>query len=195
MNHRARAILAPLAGAIAIAIAAAIASPATVAIGQNHLPAGQSPYLDAARSERIDWYPWGKEAFQKAQELDRPVFLDLGATWCPWCKLMDRDSYKDSETAAYVNSHFVAIKVDFDADPSLSAEFERAQAVMNLPAGLPLVAFLTPTGKLYLGGSYFPNTATKDKPSFREALEQADHMFREERAAAEHDGFKMKIGE
>jgi len=195
MNHRARTFLAPLAAAIAIATVMAIASAARGATTQNHLPVGRSAYLDRARGERIDWYPWGKEGFQKARELDQPILLDLGATWCPWCRLMERDSYNDVGTATYINSHFVAIKVDFDADPKLSADFERAQAFMNLPAGLPLTAFLTPDGKLYAGGGYFPKTATKNKPAFREVLEQADQMFREQRAAIEREGFEMKIGE
>lgn len=195
MLHRARFALAPLAGAIVIAAAAAIASHALQAPVHRHLPIGQSAYLDRARGERIDWYPWGKEAFDKARELNRPVLLDLGAVWCPWCKLMERDSYDDPKTADFIDRHFVSIKVDFDVDQKLSADFERTQALMNLPAGLPLIAFLTPEGKLYLGGGYFPRAATRDKPSFREELERAEQMFRRERPTIEREGFQIKIGE
>ena len=108
---------------------------------------------------------------------------------------MERDSYNDVETAGYIASRFVAVKVDYDADPKLSAEFERAQAFINLPAGLPLTAFLTPDGKLYFGGGYFPKKAATDKPAFRQALEQASDMFRSRQAEIERDGFDMKIGE
>jgi uncharacterized protein len=174
-----------------MAIAAAAQGPTR----QNHLPTGQSAYLDSGHRERVDWYPWDKEAFRVARERNQPILLDLGASWCPWCKLMERDSYTDIGTADYINNHFVAIKVDFDGDPKLSAEFERAQAFANLPAGLPLTAFLTPEGKLFSGGGYFPKNATADKPAFRQTLEEASRMFRAQRETIEREGFQMKIGE
>jgi uncharacterized protein len=197
MYPRTNSSLTPLVAAIAIPFASvmAIAAAPRRAATQNHLPAGQSAYLDRARGDRVDWYPWGKEAFRKARERNLPVLLDLGATWCPWCNLMERDSYDDAEIAGFIASHFVAVKVDYDADPKLSAEFERAQAFINLPAGLPLTAFLTPDGVLYFGGGYFPRKAAADKPAFRQALEKASDMFRSRRAEIERDGFEMKIGE
>jgi uncharacterized protein YyaL (SSP411 family) len=195
MRHLARALPPPVAVAIVVACAMALAAAAQGTARQNHLPVGQSAYLDNAQRERVDWYPWTKEAFRKAQERNQPILVDLGATWCPWCKLMERDSYNDPETAAFIDSHFVAVKVDFDADPKLSAEFERAQAFANLPAGLPLTAFLTPDGRLYFGGGYFPKEATAEKPAFRQTLEEASRMFRGRRATIEREGFQMKIGE
>jgi uncharacterized protein YyaL (SSP411 family) len=95
--------------------------------------------------------------------------------------------------AAFIDSHFVAVKVDYDAAPKLSAEFERAQAFANLPAGLPLTAFLTTNGKLYSGGGYSPKKAAADKPAFRRSLEEASRMFRDQRATIEREGFQMKI--
>ena len=178
-----------------VACAMALAAAAQGATRQNHLPVGQSAYLDSTQKERVDWHPWDKEAFRKARERNQPILVDLGATWCPWCKLMERDSYNDPETAAFIDSHFVAVKVDFDADPKLSAEFERAQAFANLPAGLPLTAFLTSDGRLYFGGGYFPKEATAEKPAFRQTLEEASRMFRDRRATIEREGFQMKIGE
>jgi uncharacterized protein YyaL (SSP411 family) len=197
MRHLARALPLPVAVAVAMVVACmmALAAAAPGTTRQNHLPVGQSAYLDSAQRQRVDWYPWGKEAFRKARERNQPTLLDLGATWCPWCKLMERDSYNDPETAAFIDSHFVAVKVDYDADPKLSAEFERAHAFANLPAGLPLTAFLTPDGKLYSGGGYFPKKATADNPSFRQALEEASHMFRDQRETIEREGFQLKIGE
>ena len=109
--------------------------------------------------------------------------------------VLDERPLSNAQAEAFIDSHFVAVKVDFDADPKLSAEFERAQAIANLPAGLPLTAFFTPDGKLYSGGGYFPKEATADKPAFRQTLEEASRMFRDLRATIEREGFQMKIGE
>jgi hypothetical protein len=140
---------------------------------RNHLAGQNSVYLSRAAAQPVDWYPWSVEAFQRAKELNRPILLDVGAVWCPWCSLMDRDTYTNSETADYINQHFVAVKVDFDASPKLVAQLQRAQAVLNLPAGLPLTSFITPDGKLYSGAGYLPAQKKDDQQSFREAAEQA----------------------
>ena len=139
----------------------------------NHLSGQTSPYLKRAVSQPVDWYPWGPESFKRAIELDRPILLDVGAVWCPWCSLMDRDTYTNVATAEYINQHFVPIKVDFDAAPDLVAQLQRAQAVLNLPAGLPLTSFITPDGKLYFGGGYLAAEHKAHKLSFREAAEEA----------------------
>lgn len=140
---------------------------------RNHLVGQNSVYLSRAAAQPVDWYPWGAEAFEHAKELNRPILLDVGAVWCPWCRLMDRDTYTNPETAEYINQHFVAVKVDFDASPTLVAQLQRAQAVLNLPAGLPLTSFITPDGKLYSGAGYLPAQGNGEKQSFREAAEQA----------------------
>jgi uncharacterized protein YyaL (SSP411 family) len=139
----------------------------------NPLGGQTSPYLKRAASQPVDWYPWCAEAFKRATELGRPILLDVGAVWCPWCSLMDRDAYTNIATAEYVNQHFVSIKVDFDATPDLVAQLQRAQAVLNLPAGLPLASFITQDGKLYFGGGYLPAEHKAGKLSFREAAEEA----------------------
>ncbi|MGA7572426.1 MAG: DUF255 domain-containing protein [Terriglobales bacterium] len=143
------------------------------ASARNHLSGQRSVYLSRAAGQPVDWYPWSAEAFQRARELDRPILLDVGAVWCPWCRLMDQDTYTNSETADYINQHFVAVKVDFDASPKLVAQLQRAQAMMNLPAGLPLTSFLTPDGKLYFGAGYLPSEGNADKQSFKDTAEQA----------------------
>ncbi len=139
----------------------------------NHLAGQKSAYLTRAAGQPVDWYPWGAAAFQRAKELDRPILLDVGAIWCPWCALMDKETYTNAETADYINQHFVAVKVDYDAAPELVKQLQKAQALLNLPAGLPLTSFMTPEGKLYAGAGYLPSAATSEKQSFKQAAEDA----------------------
>ena len=169
-------------------------SPAAPA-SKNHLSGSRSAYLQRASDQPVEWYPWGEEAWRKAKETNRPILLDVGATWCSWCSLMDRESYLQPEMASFINQNFIAVKVDFDADPKLSAKLERAQAFMNLPAGLPLTAFLTPSGVLYSGGGYFPAKAENGKPAFRAALEEALKLYRTGRTQIEKEGFSVVSGE
>ena len=162
---------------LAIALICWLAAHAGAQTNGNHLAGALSPYLKRASGQPVDWYPWGPDAFKRAQELNRPILLDVGAVWCPWCGLMDRDTYNNTATAEYINQRFVAVKVDFDASPELVAEIGRAQAVLNLPAGLPLTAFLTPDGKLYFGAGYLPAVHQAAKLSFRETAAEALRLF------------------
>jgi uncharacterized protein len=143
----------------------------------NHLAGEHSLYLTRAIHQPVDWYPWGKDAFRRAAELNVPILLDVGAVWCPWCDLMDRDTYSRPETAAYINQHFVAVKVDYDSSPKLVAQLQRAQAVLNLPAGLPLTSFITPEGKLYFGAGYLTAQEKNKRRSFREVADEALARF------------------
>lgn len=158
----------------------------------NHLSGQTSPYLKRAVSQPVDWYPWGAEVFQRAKELDRPILLDVGAVWCPWCSLMDRETYTHVATAEYVNQHFVSVKVDFDTAPELVAQLQRAQAVLNLSAGLPLTSFITPDGKLYFGAGYLPAEHKGDKPSFREAAEEALKRYTD-KSKIEEESFQLEV--
>jgi len=101
----------------------------------NHLSGQTSLYLKRAVSQPVDWYPWGPGAFQRAKQLNRPILLDVGAVWCPWCILMDRETYTNASAADYINQHFVAVKVDFDSAPELVAQLQRAQAVLTFLQG------------------------------------------------------------
>src|SRR5580692_305105 len=158
----------------------------------NHLSGQTSQYLKRAVSQPVDWYPWGAGAFQRAKQLNRPILLDVGAVWCPWCILMDRETYTNASTADYINEHFVAVKVDFDSAPELVAQLQRAQAVLNLPAGLPLTSFITPDGKLYFGGGYLPAEHKADKLSFREAAEEALKRYADKNKIAE-ESFQLEV--
>jgi uncharacterized protein YyaL (SSP411 family) len=140
----------------------------------------------------VDWYPWGEEAFRRAKDLDRPILLNLGAEWCPYCAQMDRESYSQPELARFINDQFVAVKIDYDLQPEIAARLQRAQAFMNLPVGLPLTAFLSPSGKPYFGGGYFPAKARLGKPSLQEMLKGALQMFREQREVLEQGGIDVR---
>lgn len=162
----------------------------------NHLSGGaSSDYLKRAEAQPVNRYPWSAEAFAEARRRDVPVLLDVGAVWCPWCSLMDRESYTNAETAEYINANFVAAKVDFDQDPRLSAKLQRAQALLNLPAGLPLTAFVTPEAKLHYGGAYFPAEARGGKAAFRDVLREALQRFRHHRSEIERTGFDVVLSE
>ena len=158
----------------------------------NHLSGQRSEYLKRAASQPVDWYPWGATAFERARELNRPILLDVGAVWCPWGSLMDRDTYTKNETADYINQHFVSVKVDFDQSPELVAQLQRAQAVLNLSAGLPLTSFITPDGKLFFGAGYLPAEHKGDKSSFRQASEDALDRFADE-SKIEQESFQLEV--
>lgn len=184
MRERVLLVLVAFLGWISCAVAQA--SP-------NHLMGEHSPYLRQALEQPVDWYPWSEDAFQRARALNRPVLLDIGAVWCPWCGLMDRDTYTNPEAADFINQHFVAVKVDFDASPKLVAQLQRAQALLNLPVGLPLTSFLTPDGKLYFGAGYLPAEHKDGKPSFREVADEALVRFADKQKIDEQS-FQLEIG-
>src|SRR5271167_3924348 len=180
-------------GTFALLIATTLAAMHTAqASAPNHLGGQSSVYLARAARQPVNWYSWGGEAFNRAKELDRPILLDVGAVWCPWCSLMDRDTYTNPETADYINQYFVAVKVDFDASPKLVAQLQRAQAILNLPAGLPLTSFITPDGKLYFGGGYLPAEHKAHKLSFREAAEEALKRYADKSKIAE-ESFQLQV--
>lgn len=176
--------------AIVFSLAWALAAPAQEKL--NHLGGETSPYLKRAISQPVDWYPWNAAAFRRAKELNRPILLDVGAVWCPWCDLMDRDTYTNAATADYINQHFVAVKVDFDASPKLVAQLQRAQALLNLPAGLHLTSFITPDGKLYFGAGYLPSEHQGDKSSFREAADEALARYAD-KSKIDEESFQLEV--
>jgi uncharacterized protein len=176
--------------AIVFSLACTAAAPAQEKL--NHLAGESSSYLKRAIAQPVDWYPWGAAAFRRAKELNRPMLLDVGAVWCPWCDLMDRETYTNAVTADYINRHFVAVKVDFDASPKLVAQLQRAQAILNLPAGLPLTSFLTPDGKLYFGAGYLPLKPKGDKQSFQEAADEALARYAQ-KSKIDEDSFQLGV--
>jgi len=118
----------------------------------------------------IQWQEWGPEAFATAQRENKPMLLDIGAVWCHWCHVMDRESYDDPEIAKIVNEHFIAVKVDRDERPDIDSRYQAAVQAVSGQGGWPLTAFLTPDGKPFYGGTYFPPQDHYGRPSFRRVL-------------------------
>ena len=136
----------------------------------NSLARASSAYLRSAMHQPIQWHEWGADAFAAAQRENKPMLLDIGAVWCHWCHVMDRESYDDAEIAAIVNQHFIAVKVDRDERPDIDSRYQAAVQAVSGQGGWPLTAFLTPDGKPFYGGTYFPPSDGYGRPSFRRVL-------------------------
>src|SRR5579884_2604330 len=145
----------------------------------NRLAAATSAYLRSAAHQPVEWYPWGEEAFARARAEDRPLLLDVGAVWCHWCHVLDRESYEDPEVAAIINQHFVAVKVDRDERPDVDVRYQNAVSSISGQGGWPLTAFLTPQGKPFYGGTYFPPDDHYGRPSFKRVLLAISDAYRE----------------
>ncbi len=127
----------------------------------------------------IQWHEWGAEAFAAAQRDNKPMLLDVGAVWCHWCHVMDRESYEDPQIAEIVNEHFVAVKVDRDERPDIDSRYQAAIQAVSGQGGWPLTAFLTPDGKPFYGGTYFPPSDGYGRPSFRRVLLSIANAYKE----------------
>src|SRR5438445_8537395 len=127
----------------------------------------------------IHWYEWGEEAFAAAQRENKPMLLDIGAVWCHWCHVMDRESYDDAEVAGIVNENFIAVKVDRDERPDIDSRYQTAISAISGQGGWPLTAFLTPEGKPFYGGTYFPPDEHWGRPSFKRVLLSIAQAYRE----------------
>ncbi|HEY4380678.1 MAG TPA: thioredoxin domain-containing protein [Acidobacteriaceae bacterium] len=138
--------------------------------GTNSLVGAASAYLRSAMNQPVGWMEWGQAAFDRAAEEDKPILLDIGAVWCHWCHVMDRESYEDGTTAEIINEHFVAVKVDRDERPDVDTRYQAAVSAISGQGGWPLTAFLTPEGKPYFGGTYFPPEDRHGRPSFQRVL-------------------------
>ncbi|HXZ28531.1 MAG TPA: thioredoxin domain-containing protein, partial [Terriglobales bacterium] len=136
----------------------------------NALERAASAYLRSAMHQPIRWHEWGDEAFAAARRDNKPILLDIGARWCHWCHVMDRESYESDEVAAIINQRFVAIKVDRDERPDIDARYQAAVSALSGQGGWPLTAFLTPEGKPFYGGTYFPPEDHWGRPGFKRVL-------------------------
>ena len=147
----------------------------------NRLSEASSAYLRSAAHQPVHWHPWGPEAFAAAQAADRPILLDIGAVWCHWCHVMDGESYEDPALGEFLNQHFTCVKVDRDERPDVDTRYQRAVQTISGQGGWPLTAFLTPTGEVFYGGTYFPPDGKYGRPGFRSVLEQVLRVYRTQR--------------
>jgi len=126
----------------------------------------------------IHWHEWGEEAFAAARDENKPILLDIGAVWCHWCHVMDRESYDDPAIAQIINEHFIAVKVDRDERPDVDSRYQIAVNAISGQGGWPLTAFLTPDGHPYFGGTYFPPNDLHGRPSFKRVLQTLADAYR-----------------
>lgn len=154
----------------------------------NRLASERSAYLRHAARQKIDWYPWSEEAFEKAGREDKPVFLSSGAIWCHWCHVMAKESFEDDEAAAILNERYVAIKLDRDERPDIDRRYQQAVAAMGQGGGWPLSVFLTPDKKPFFGGTYFPPVEHHGMPGFKTLLLAISQYYREKKQEIEESG-------
>jgi len=152
---------------------------------ENRLKDSASPYLRSAAHQPIDWHEWGDAAFERAKSEDKPILLDIGAVWCHWCHVIDRESYENAEIAKIINEHFVAVKVDRDERPDVDSRYQSAVSAISGQGGWPLTGFLLSDGKPFFGGTYFPPDDQMGRPGFRRVLLAVADSYRNKRAELE----------
>ncbi|MFC1513979.1 thioredoxin domain-containing protein [candidate division KSB1 bacterium] len=176
-------------------------------IKRNNLDKALSSYLRSAKNQPVHWQEWSEKIFITAEELDKPILLDVGAVWCHWCHVMDRESYENDETAEIINSYFIPVKVDRDERPDVDRRYQTFIQALGAGGGWPLTGFLTPQGKLFYGGTYFPPENTMGRPGFKNVLlsisknyhENIDQVFDNAseifRQISDHEKQKFKPGD
>jgi uncharacterized protein YyaL (SSP411 family) len=147
----------------------------------NRLAAESSPYLLQHAGNPVDWFPWGEEAFEAAAERDVPIFLSIGYSTCHWCHVMAHESFEDRGIAAFLNEHFVAVKVDREERPDVDAVHMRAAQAMGVRGGWPLSVFLTPDGLPVFAGTYWPPEPRGGMPGFLQVLGAVAEAWRTDR--------------
>jgi uncharacterized protein len=147
----------------------------------NRLAQETSPYLLQHKDNPVDWRPWGPETLAEASDQDKPILLSIGYSACHWCHVMERESFEDPETAAYMNEQFVPIKVDREERPDVDDIYMEAVQGMTGHGGWPLTAFLDSEGVPFYGGTYFPPEPRQGMPSFRQVLEATAGAYRTQR--------------
>jgi len=152
---------------------------------ENRLKDSASPYLRSAAHQPIDWHEWGEAAFARAKSEDKPILLDIGAVWCHWCHVIDRESYENADIAKIINEYFVAVKVDRDERPDVDSRYQSAVSAISGQGGWPLTGFLLSDGKPFFGGTYFPPDDQMGRPGFRRVLLAVADSYRNKRADLE----------
>ena len=148
----------------------------------NGLANEKSAYLKHAADQKIEWLPWSEEAFERAKDEDKPVFLSSGAVWCHWCHVMAKECFYDEDIARLLNSKFVCIKLDRDERPSIDRRYQMAVSAMGSGGGWPLTVFLTPDKKPFYGGTYFPPEDKLGRPGLKKVLNTIGSYYKTNRA-------------
>ena len=143
----------------------------------NRLAEQTSPYLRIHSEDPVDWFPWGEEAFARARDEGKPIFLSIGYASCHWCHVMHRESFKDPVIAEMLNDRFVSVKVDRESRPDVDEVYMAYVVAANGHGGWPMTVFLTPELVPVVGGTYFPPERSFGIPSFAEVLEQVGSAF------------------
>ena len=137
----------------------------------NRLASATSPYLQQHADNPVDWWEWSPEAFAQARSRDLPVLLSVGYAACHWCHVMAHESFEDVETAEYLNTHFVPIKVDREERPDIDAVYMEATQAMTGQGGWPMTCVLTADAEPFFAGTYFPKEPRHGMPAFRQVLD------------------------
>ncbi len=157
----------------------------------NSLANASSAYLRSAMHQPIRWHEWGEEAFSRAKAENKPILLDIGAVWCHWCHVMDRESYESDKIAEIVNDKFIAVKVDRDERPDVDSRYQTAVAAISGQGGWPLTVFLTAEGKPFYGGTYFPPVDSMGRPSFTKILLAIAEAYNDRRDDVEREAGQL----
>ncbi|NKQ34985.1 MAG: thioredoxin domain-containing protein [Chloroflexi bacterium] len=157
----------------------------------NQLIHETSPYLRQHTDNPVDWYPWGEEALQKAQAEDKPILLSIGYAACHWCHVMAHESFEDPATAVYMNDHFINVKVDREERPDLDQIYMQAVVAMTGQGGWPMTVFLTPDGRPFYGGTYYPPVPRHGMPSFMQVMEAVWDAWQNRRESLDEQAGKL----
>jgi uncharacterized protein YyaL (SSP411 family) len=159
--------------------------------GYNHLALEKSPYLIQHADNPVDWYPWNEEAFSKAIDEDKPVFLSIGYSACHWCQVMEEESFRDEEVAEFLNGHFVAVKVDREERPDIDNIYMTVCQALTGSGGWPLTIIMTPDKKPFFAGTYFPKHSRSGHPGLIDILHQVSDLWNRDRDALTGTGNKV----
>ncbi|MGZ5369198.1 MAG: thioredoxin domain-containing protein, partial [Aeromicrobium sp.] len=159
----------------------------------NRLGSATSPYLLQHADNPVDWYEWGAEALAAAADQDKPVLLSVGYAACHWCHVMAHESFEDPGTAAYMNEHFINIKVDREERPDIDAVYMSATQAMTGQGGWPMTCILTPTGEPFFAGTYFPPEPRQGMPSFSQVLQSLADAWANRRDEVEKVGAEVVL--
>ncbi|MBH0131107.1 thioredoxin domain-containing protein [Salinibacterium sp. NK8237] len=154
----------------------------------NRLESAASPYLRSHATNPVDWWEWSAEAFAEAKRRDVPVLVSIGYSTCHWCHVMARESFSDPVLAAYLNENFVAIKVDREEHAEVDSTYLAAASAFTPNLGWPLNVFVTPAGRAFFAGTYWPPTAVGQHPAFRQVLESVTDAWTARREQVETSG-------